>query len=72
MKNLYLLVSILLFSCHPESLNNYKGAIVHYKYRCAFECYVVLEQKYDTISYIKQINVTKYHFNKYNEGDTIK
>ncbi len=73
MKNLYLLLSILLlFSCHPESLSNYKGSIVHYKHRCAFEYYVVLEQKYNTLAYIKQISTTKYHFDKYDVGDTIK
>ena len=74
---LYTTIMLLLTSCFPNSVYNYKGGVIVAKNNLKVTGLYYLSIRHtveskDYIYVIDNIRVTEYEYNQFNLGDTIK
>ena len=72
MKKLLLIIVLCFYSCKPEPIDNYKGAIIYNKRTAPINMIVTMKCKHKDGYYFWEIPVMKFDYDKYEIGDTIK
>ena len=72
MKKLLLITVLGLYSCNPEPIDNYKGAIIYDKRNPPINRIITMKCKAKDGYYFWEIVVLKVDYDRYEIGDTIK
>ena len=72
MEKLLLITVLALYSCRPEPIDNYKGAIIYDKRNPPINRIITMKCKEKDGYYFWEIVVLKVDYDKYEIGDTIK